>query len=299
MCLFPTRCQTQEFGRPKPDPEGDLVLPCGKCFECISQRAVMWAIRAKHEISCHDENSFITLTYDDAHLPSHLIVKDEFQKFMKNLRYHTKSKLKYMVSHEYGSKFFRPHHHVIIFGWNPKNQKFLKTTPRGEKLFTSPDVEQLWSRGFHSIGTATERSAYYIASYALKGKKHDIILPTGESVSVSDDFDSSKRPAIGLEFFMQNMKQLATCGEPMPRYYLKKLKDLNPSLHEHYENNLSTQLKTRSSQELLAKYIIDQQKQSDSQFRSTPEISNMSIATEKQLSQNRDEYHLHKPKDLK
>ena len=122
MCLNPINAELQEFGKPKFTHEGALKLPCGKCTECKSQRAVQWAIRARHEIALHDENCFLTLTYEDKNLPSHLIVKDPFQRFMKRLRKHVKKPLRYMVSHEYGSQHFRPHHHAIIFGWNPKEQ---------------------------------------------------------------------------------------------------------------------------------------------------------------------------------
>lgn len=298
MCLRPINAELQEFGRPKFHHEGPLRLPCGKCTECISQRAVSWATRARHEISTHEENCFLTLTYNDENLPSHLVVKDPFQKFMKRLRKHTKLKLRYMVSHEYGSKFFRPHHHAIIFGWNPKNQKLLKTTPSGEKLFTSPELDKLWQHGYHSIGSANERTAYYIASYALKGAKHEICLPNGDIETVTDQFDCSKRPAIGLNYLIQNQTYLANASEPMPRYYIKKLKDLNPLLHEQYENRTNEKLKTRSSHEILAKYTLDQHKQNSSthEYRSTPVTTKEDAHYLEYFTNNRNEYQLNKDK---
>lgn len=224
MCLFPNRAELQEFGRPKFDPEGSTLLPCGKCVECISKRAIDWALRARHEISIHDENCFITLTYDDENLPSYLIVKEEFQKFMKKLRKQQKTKLRYMVSHEYGGKTGRPHHHAIIFGYNPSSQRFLKEAPSGEPLFTSPELDKLWTHGFHSIGTANERTAYYIASYSLKSSKHTVLNPTtGELETVTDSMDASKRPAIGATFFYENIKQLIDSKTSLPRYYIKLL----------------------------------------------------------------------------
>jgi len=293
MCLFPTRAQSQEFGRPKLHPEGDLVLPCGKCSECISKRALEWALRARHEISCHSESCFITLTYLPENLPSIYVVKDEFQKFIKRLRKHLKRKISYMVSHEYGSHTFRPHHHCIIFGWSPDKQSFLKNTAKGEKIFRSPELEKLWVNGFSSIGTANERTAYYIASYALKGKSHTLTDPiSGECVRVSDCMDVSKRPAIGFNYFKENQKQLVQSGDILPRYYLKKLLTENPLLHEHYENNRIFDLKTRSSHELVAKFTIDIQKKSSlSEFRAPENQQSEEDAQLKQLTYNRDEYH--------
>lgn len=200
-----------------------------------------------------------------------------------------------MVSHEYGSKTFRPHHHAIIFGYNPARQTFLKTTPSGEKIFTSPEIEKLWQHGFHSIGTANEQTAYYIASYSLKGKKHTLADPiTGELVAVTDCMDVSKRPAIGYNFFHENYKQMIDSQSIIPRYYLKKLKDLNPSMHEHYENERMLKFKTRSSHEIYAKYTIDQQKLSQkSTFReSATNTLNENEFYNDRLLTTRDEYHL-------
>lgn len=269
MCLFPQKAKLNDIGRIEFTHEGDLKLPCGRCSECISKRAIEWATRARHEIASHQENCFLTLTYNEDSLPSALIVKTEFQKFMKRLRKLTKQKLRYMVSHEYGTKKFRPHHHAIIFGYNPKNQKFNRTTPKGEKLFVSDEIEKLWKNGYHSIGTANEKTAYYIASYSLKGKKH--IFPdetTGELIETTDCMDCSKRPAIGYNFFKENYQQMIDSGEILPRYYLKKLKEIDEQKFELYENERQLKFKQRSDHEVYAKYVIDHQKNNmKSEFR--------------------------------
>lgn len=273
MCLFPNKARRNpEGGRPILDPEGDLPLPCGSCAECISARSVDWAVRSRHEISLHKENCFLTLTYDDEHLPSHICLKEPFQRFIHYLRRSVKKKISYIVSHEYGSQFFRPHHHCLIFGWEPKNQKFLKKSKSGESLFTSDSVFRLWPHGFHSIGTANERSAYYIASYALKGKEHTIVLPNGEIVNVRDSFDCSKNPGIGLNFFKKNYKQLLNSGERLPRYYQKKLAEFDLDALANYEDEQASNYLTRSAQQRLAKFTIADAKLSlgDNEFRLAP-----------------------------
>lgn len=293
MCLFPVRATLQEFGRPKLDKEGSLQLPCGKCTECISKRACEWATRCRHEIACHDENCFITLTYDDENLPSFLIVKDKFQKFMKKLRKKTKKKLKYIVSHEYGSRTGRPHHHAIIFGWTPSNQEYIMDAPSGERLFSSQELSDLWRHGFHSIGDANEKTAYYIASYALKSCKRTVTdTDTGELVTVSDSMDVSKRPAIGLEFFHENVEQLLDSGETLPRYYQKLLEKHYPDLYERYENeSLLRNTKARGIHERLAKHVITEQKKQASSkgFRSAPESQEAACYTQ-YLKEERDTY---------
>ena len=144
----------REGGRPKLDPEGELKLPCGKCDECISKRSIEWATRAKHEISTHKENCFITLTYDDDHRPDGIIKRD-FQLFIKKLRKRYRKPIRYMVSYEYGTKTNLPHMHAILFGYDFKDQKLLKYN-KGNPLFTSKHLTSLWDKGFHSIAEANE-----------------------------------------------------------------------------------------------------------------------------------------------
>lgn len=273
MCLFPwnaRRCP--DGGRPIPDREGELILPCGKCDECLTLRSSGWALRARHEISMHQDNCFITLTYDNSCLPSNIVLKDPFQKFMKRLRKRTKKKLTYMVSHEYGTKTKRPHHHVIVFGYEPATLNFLKNSKGGNPLFTSPELDELWEHGHHSVGEANEKTAFYIASYALKGKDHEVI-EDGEIHTVSDTFDASKRPAIGKRYLLANAKQLVDSGDPLPRYYQKLLEKFFPDLLQEYQDRVSTQVKSRSSQERLAKVTISSAKKNlkDDEFRTAPD----------------------------
>lgn len=278
MCLFPWGARLDpEGGRPIPDREGELKLPCGKCDECLTLRSFGWATRARHEISLHPDNCFLTLSYSDENLPSHLILKDPFQRFMKRLRDKTKKKLSYMVSHEYGSQTFRPHHHAIIFGWSPNKWNYLKTTNSGSKIFTSPEISDLWRDnnneiGYHSIGEANEKTAFYIASYALKGKTHTF-QHEGEIITVNDSFDCSKRPAIGLRYLLENARQLVDSGEVLPRYYQKKLEQLFPDLHAQYQDNICSESRVRGIQQKLAKFTISNQKKSlgDSEYRSAPD----------------------------
>lgn len=183
-------------------------------------------MRAKHECALHDQNCFLTLTYDDLNLPSHLLMKDPLQRFLKRLRKRIKKKIKYMVAHEYGSNTARPHHHIIIFGFDFPDQKFLKTTPKGYSLYTSPLLTELWSHGHSSIGEANAKTANYIAKYNLKGSGHTVTDPnTGELVEVRDTANYSQ--GIGLKFFTKNFRQIFTVEKILPRYYIDKIKNMD------------------------------------------------------------------------
>jgi len=158
--------------------------------------------------------------------------------------------------------------HAIIFGWEPATQKFLKNTPSGHPLFTSEEVSKIWKHGFHSIGDANEKTAYYIASYALSGRTRTVTHPrTGETIEISDSMDVSKRPAIGLNYLLHNAGQLVHSGASMPRYYVKKLQQFNPTLHQRYEDERTNS--SRSSYGLYAKFKIGEAKAalSDSEYR--------------------------------
>ena len=85
-----------------------VQVPCGKCEGCRADKAMSWAIRSYQEASLRDRNSFITLTYDDDHLPTDgKLVKEHLKSFLDELRKHDKS-IKYYACGEYGSLTNRP-----------------------------------------------------------------------------------------------------------------------------------------------------------------------------------------------
>lgn len=47
-----------------------LRLPCRQCVGCRLKSSAEWATRCMHEVKCHRYNCWLTLTYDDEHLPS-------------------------------------------------------------------------------------------------------------------------------------------------------------------------------------------------------------------------------------
>lgn len=64
-----------------------LQIACGRCADCLLKHARHWAIRCMHEKQMHRYNSFVTLTYNDKHLPpSGSLHHYDFQCFMKRLR---------------------------------------------------------------------------------------------------------------------------------------------------------------------------------------------------------------------
>lgn len=69
-----------------------VIVPCGRCICCRLNRSSQWAVRIMHELHMHKGvGCFVTLTYDQAHLPwvsnyRGTLVKEDVQKFLKRLR---------------------------------------------------------------------------------------------------------------------------------------------------------------------------------------------------------------------
>ena len=188
-----------------------LTIPCGQCVGCRLERSRQWAVRCVHEASLHEDNCFITLTYNNESLPEDgSLNKKHFQDFMKRLRKKYKNKkIRYYHCGEYGDKNFRPHYHAIIFGLQFDDQK-LFTVNNGEKLYTSEKLEKLWPFGFSTIGTVTFESAAYVARYVMKkvngknAKNHyeRVNNDTGEIYNLVSEYNTmSRRPGIAAGWF--------------------------------------------------------------------------------------------------
>lgn len=97
-----------------------MPVPCGKCAGCLTASRLQWAFRLRQEMRDSVECHFVTLTYDDEHVPIKddcffTLRKKDFQDFMKRMRKHYGAILRYYAVGEYGGNFHRPHYHVLLF----------------------------------------------------------------------------------------------------------------------------------------------------------------------------------------
>ena len=160
--------------------KGYIDLPvkvaCGQCIGCRLERSRQWAIRCMHEAQMHEENSFVTLTYSDEHLPEGgKLVLDHFQRFFKRLRKRVGVPVRYYHCGEYGETFGRPHYHACIFGYGFPD-RVLWSYSNGQPLYSSQELSDLWPYGHVLIGEVTFDSAAYVARYIMKkiSEGHDI-----------------------------------------------------------------------------------------------------------------------------
>lgn len=149
-------------------------VPCGQCVGCRLRRSRTWALRCVHEASLWPKNCFVTLTYNDEHLPADLSLNvKHFQDFMKRLRFKfnasKENPIRFFHCGEYGEVNERPHYHAILFNHEFSDKyPWRKGKDADTTLWRSPTLDALWPFGFSSIGTVTFKSAAYCARYIMK-----------------------------------------------------------------------------------------------------------------------------------
>lgn len=239
-------------------PEYDI--PCGRCIGCRLKYSSEWAARCCLELKRHDSSYFVTLTYDDCHVPystgivpetgelvtTTTLVKRDVQLFMKRLRkkYAEKydNKIRYFLAGEYGDKTFRPHYHAIIFGLRLDDLEFYKRS--GDfNLYTSKWLEDIWSvpnthpaerLGMVVVGEANFETAAYVARYVTK-KLNGKEAEKYEQLGIIPEFSlMSRKPGIGGDYADENIEHMLddmylnlstpNGGKklPIPKFYKRK-----------------------------------------------------------------------------
>lgn len=221
-------------------------VPCGRCVGCRLDRSKDWAVRCMHEAQCHPINSFLTLTYDDKHLPEDFSVHVRpLQLFLKRLRESASARIRFFACGEYGEddpdplEGNRPHFHLLTFNYRPTDLK-LHSRKKNIPLYTSEKLSKLWPYGFSTIGNLTYQTAAYCARYTLKKISGDpaanyytrIHPLSGNLVRVQPEFATmSRRPGIGDAWYSTFKSDIYPCdfvvvdGKPhgVPKFYRKKL----------------------------------------------------------------------------
>lgn len=152
-----------------------VEIPCGKCTGCRLEYSRQWANRCMLELEYHKSAYFVTLTYNNEHVPisyyadpetgeafpSMTLRKRDFQLFMKRLRKRCEdgqrdvicsdspiggcgSGIRFFAAGEYGSQTYRPHYHAILFGLRLSDLVPYKRS-RGFTYYTSESLQRCWS----------------------------------------------------------------------------------------------------------------------------------------------------------
>lgn len=178
------------------------VVRCNKCLSCLEHRQAEWIARLTQEFNDHpDQVYFVTLTYDDDHLPMFPVGDellpgvsgDDITKFHADLRKRFQQgffnddtlrlvgwssrdtrldlpkglRFKYYLTSEYGPETHRPHYHGFYSG-----------LPEDEDLVFDL-FDRVWGKGFVTCekGKSTACAAY-VAKYLV----NDSLVPVDPRV---------------------------------------------------------------------------------------------------------------------
>lgn len=181
-------------------------LPCGRCIACRVNQARDWTTRLVAEGKQHREKVFLTLTYDDDHLPpGATLVKKDVQDFMKKLRKKVGDGVRFYAAGEYGSHTQRPHYHIVLFGLGLgdgffSDLDFYKSDEKRGSL-------KQWPFGFVTVSTANEKRMKYVAKYVTKKITGDRSKEWYKG-RLPEFALMSRRPGIGLNWFKENWEKV-------------------------------------------------------------------------------------------
>lgn len=200
-----------------------ITLPCRKCIGCRLDYSRQWANRCMLELQYHESSFFLTITYDDDHLPrryssdpetgeiispSAPLVKRDLQLFFKRLRKNTGQKIRYMACGEYGEHTFRPHYHAIVFGLKLDDLVPYKHSHQGYAYFNSPTLDRCWTdseghlKGFIVAGAVNWDTCAYVARYIVKKQMGPGSKDVYSRLGLEPEFSTmSRRPGIAYQFY--------------------------------------------------------------------------------------------------
>lgn len=227
----------------------ELKLPCGKCPECQKDYYTQWATRGSRELQRWPISLFITLTYDDDHLPEdRSLNKKHVQDFIKRVKKHAQSTkenpVRQIYCGEYGTQTSRPHYHVILFNFDLEDKKPFRRTDQGDTIYHSQVLRNLWPFGNSEFGIAKPGAIAYLFKYILKKKtrkekKNPLELLIGDTTyEVEHEFiEASRNPGIGAHMRQSNSIKkgyLSVNGvrTKLPKYYQNFLQTHDPDTYE-------------------------------------------------------------------
>lgn len=152
-----------------------IPLPCGHCLGCRMDTAKQWKIRISHEAQKYPGKTFfVTLTYDEWHLPlmangQPFLQKSDIDGFLDRLarpgkrRDKVKRPFKFFLCGEYGTEGQRPHWHMILMAnWLDD------LVPYEFQAYHSQVIQEAWPYGLHQVKVCEPNMIAYTVGYCEK-----------------------------------------------------------------------------------------------------------------------------------
>lgn len=240
------------------------IYSCGQCPSCQRAKIREWSIRACHELDSYSGvASFITLSYAPKHLPKGakkpqvegdklgVLVPRDATLFIKRLRKYCDrvlgKKIRYLLCGEYGTKYWRPHFHILVYGvsceeWS-QSAPIRRDPSRALALIKSDEhrvktegqkvLQEIWGKGLVDLDVKPmhEYAAQYVVGYIRK--------KIGSKYGGKEIYEDNGRPrpymttskGIGGEWSRRHeqdwLKTLEISWQghqfAIPRYYIKRI----------------------------------------------------------------------------
>lgn len=264
--------QINEDNKRNGNPKRWQTIPCKKCYACRLNYSAEWATRITCECKNSEHNYFITLTYDDNHLPiaNNIILGDKiwentgaiswfegtlweehWEKFKKDLRNHLQNHkhhtgMQYYMCGEYGENTHRPHYHAILMNCPLDVNQFydFHIDERYKMHWKTPELEKLWPNGMIDVAEVEWSCIAYVARYCTKkldfSQDKRVYLNEGR---LPEKVGMSK--GIGFDYFRQHKDEIYKNDEIImktvkgntgsykpPKAFDRKLKELDPKAYD-------------------------------------------------------------------
>lgn len=196
------------------------TAPCRQCQLCRQNKRRQKTTRMALEARNWNDSLFVTLTYDDEHLPTQymdpntgqyffhdggVLCPPDLRLFINKIRVKLPPKsFRYFACGEYGDETFRPHYHLVFFGFSKaKHESLIRESwsePYSKIPFCSPDRLDV------QVPKSDWDVAQYCCSYIMK-RMTNASDPRLEN-RTPEFFRSSK--GIGLSFVDDYVRALQT-----------------------------------------------------------------------------------------
>ena len=181
MCLYPTRILNKKYlwnmknkgiiPVIKDERTRYVDVPCGKCIECMQQRARNWQVRLIEEIKHDNQCYFTTLTFSNESLQQ----LDYYTK-KKNLKDWKREPVNMIATaavklfrERWRKKFKKSPKHWLVTELGHEGTERLHLHGLLWTTITDKEIEQLWSYGWIWNGKAiSEKTINYIVKYVTK-----------------------------------------------------------------------------------------------------------------------------------
>lgn len=223
------------------------LIPCGQCIACRINYSKEWAARCIMETIYHEENWFVTLTYDNDHVPTidlrtgeltrggYWILEEknpgkeiiqslsllplDLQLFMKRMRITQQrngwGNIRFYSCGEYGGQTLRPHYHILMYGLHVPDLTYFKTDKdTGCEYYLSEYIAKIWGMGHIIIGKVTWNSCAYVSRYVMKkqlGKDENGLTAKDRYLEAGLEPEfvrMSLKPGIGQQYYQDHKQEI-------------------------------------------------------------------------------------------